>query len=683
MKNTQQQIKLRAYQATDIDAIETAWKEFRSILYQLPTGGGKSVVLSKIIGDYRNENIIIFAHKRRLLMQMKAHLQKIGITPGLLFAATDENMDSNICIVSIRTAVKSKRLEKLMLRKWDRVIIDEARHSRTGSYDIVLDRFLQDYPKHKLLGVDATPYRNDKKRLDKFYQTLVTSCEDIQSLQEKGFLAKERIFATPIGEIEKQVKQLMNGDYQQTELSNYMRQQKYLDYVVDAYTKWGENRQAIVFAVDKAHSADLLNTFKKKGYKSVKLINSDLSPEEVDEIYKEYEDKKLQIIINVEMLTEGIDLPETGCIVGARPTKSLVLYLQMVGRGTRPKEDGSDLIIVDCAGWTEEYGGPSSKRQWSLDPEVDPNDPRKKNRVVGKKANGELTADLTEMAEFTELIEMTPDEYIAKVKDGIKSAEKQNLSIDEKIKKVQDDLAELLHKAALEGLKGKVSPFCCLMETNWDDKLTACFLHKSRVTKKAKRRGTEEVDSWMDGTHVVKMELEAREKMYAYLETRELESYGGRQNKESLKQYREMAQVCGQVNSMIMDNKNLMMQILEKHQTIHDLKATKINIEEYKNLEEKIKKDTWKLSVDQHLSKSKTFKFDHPLTMDNYFPKSMGYGKKIVGVTVQTDNINVWNKLLILLTDRWNTNEKPTVEEKMVAKEKVYELIETGEWKPE
>lgn len=683
MKNT---LTLRPYQKTDAASIEEAWKSYRSVLYQLPTGGGKSVVLSKIIGDYRNEKILIFAHKRRLITQMAQHLSNIGIKAGLLIAQREENLDSNVVIASIRTAVKSKRLEMLISRHWDRVIIDEARHSRTGSYDIVLDKLLEVHPTHKLLGVDATPYRKDKKRLDKHFQTMVVSSENIKSLQEQGFLAKEKTYATPIGEIQEQVKEVAN-DYQQTALSNYMRQPKYLNYVVDAYAKFGESRQAIVFAVDKAHSKDLLQAFKDKGHKRVAQIDSDLSEVEVDKVYQDYEAQLIDILINVEMLTEGVDLPETGCIVGARPTKSLTLYLQMAGRGTRPKKDGSYLIVIDCAGWTEEFGSLSSPREWSLDPEVDPNDPRKKNRIVGKGKDGKLTTDLSQMDEFTELIEMTPEEYISKVEGGMKAAEKQNQTVDEKIKKIQDDLAELLHKAAVNALKDKVSPFVGIVKSDrYDrDQLMAYFFHKKRAMKK-KNRNDEEEDSWLAGTHVVEMNIGKREMMYADLDASELKNNWDRRGdeKNSIKEFREMSLVSGEINHQIGDNKNLMMQILEKYQTIHDLEKSKINLEEYKDLQKKFEQDQWKKSIEDHFKVSNEFILSDPRSLDHHFKNNGYYGKKINAIEIPNGQINTHhNTLLLKLSDRYNSKDKLIVEEKKYVKgEKVYELLKDGDWQP-
>lgn len=689
-KIAKQEITYRPYQLTDIEAIENGFKEYRSILYQLPTGGGKGVIMTKLISDYKGEQQIVFAHKRKLLKQIHKNLANIGIKAGLMIAQKEENIDADILLVSIRTAVKSKRLEALVKRPWQRVYIDEARHSRTGSYDIVLDRLLEMHPTHKLFGVDATPYRKDKKRLDKHFQALITSCENIKTLQEKGFLAKIRTYATPIGEIEKTVKEVAN-DYQQTELSNYMRQPKYLNYVVDAYTKFGEGRQAIVFAVDKAHSKDLMQAFIDKGYDFVQQIDSDKTDAEIDKVYDDYENKLIQVLINVEMLTEGVDLPETGCIVGARPTKSVSLYLQMGGRGTRPKEDGSDLIVIDCAGWTEAFGSLSAPRAWSLDPDVDPNDPRKMNRIVGKTKEGKLTTELDEMDEFTELVEMTPEEYIQKVEGGLKAAAKQNLTIDEKVTKIEDELAELMHKVAIQGLKEKVSPFMGVVrQDEYDSEVLMCyFFHKSRFMKKVKRRRDSddpdaqmEIDAWVDETHVVEMNLGKKELMYAGLSTQIVsnEYYRRNDRKESIKEFREMAQVCGSLNQQIMDNKNLLIQILEKHQEIHDLKKSKINLNLYKDLQKKHEADMWMQTVKDHLKTGKMFELSNKLRKDNYFK---GYdSNRVLGITIPSGSIATYHNTIVLkLANHYNTEQQIDEERKYVKGEKVYEILKEGGWK--
>lgn len=689
-------LKLRDYQVNDVESIENAFTEFRSVLYQLPTGGGKSVIFSKIIQDYKKENILVFAHKKKLLKQIKERLEGLGIKPGIMMGLTQENINSNILLVSIRSAVKAKRLEWLIKKNWDRCIIDEARHSRTGSYDVVLDKLLEVHPTYKLLGVDATPYRKDKKRLDKHFQTLVKSCETVKTLQEKGYLCNIKTYATPIGEIEKEVKTVAN-DYQQGELSDYMCQQKYLDYVVNAYAKYGEKKQAIVFAVDKAHSKALRDAFIAKGYKKVAQIDSDLSDEEIDKAYEDYENKKIDILINVEMITEGVDLPETKVLVGARPTKSLTLYLQMGGRLMRPKEDGSDGILIDCAGWTEEFGALNSTRDWSLDPEVDPNDPRKKNRIVGKDKNGNLTTNVDEMDEFTELVEMTPEEYIMKVSGGLKEAAKTNMSIDQKIDIVKKDLEELLHKAALKSIKEKVSPFTCHVRQDEYDKakLVAYFFHVNRLESKTKKRKSEDgdeqeqYDTWSDGTHVVIMDLQKKENMYATLSDEHVKGnswYSVRkEDKTNIPEFREMARVCGEVNMMIVDNKNLMMQILEKYQQIHDLEKTKINLSEYKDLQKKLEADKWKQDVIIHAGSNGTFVLPNRISEDNHF-KTDRYSSTnyILEITIPSGKINEYhNTIQLKMTNRYNNNTPYMVEKKYVKGEKVYEIIKESKWTAE
>lgn len=140
---------LRGYQIDDKRSILAAWKEFRSVLYQLPTGGGKSEILASIIEDFKDKKIIVFAHKKKLINQLKGHLQRKGIDVGILMGTETENLDANIIIASIKTAVKDSRLQMLVDREWDYEFIDEARHSRTGSYDKVLEQIFHNHPNAK------------------------------------------------------------------------------------------------------------------------------------------------------------------------------------------------------------------------------------------------------------------------------------------------------------------------------------------------------------------------------------------------------------------------------------------------------------------------------------------------------------------------------------------------------
>lgn len=658
------------YQAKDKKAIISAWSEFRSILYQLPTGGGKSIVLTSIIQDYKGEQILIFAHKRKLLLQLRDHLQSVGIKAGILAGQLQENLDSNIIIVSIRTAVKDARLESLLERNWDKVIIDEARHSRTGSYDKVLDALLERHPNHKLLGVDATPYRKDRKRLDKHFQHMISSSEDIASLTAKGFLQKCKTIVSPINkkELEEEVTEVAN-DYQITSLSNYMRKPKYLNYVVNQYLTYGENRQAIVFAVDKAHAKDIQQAFEDNGFAGkVVRVDSDMSESDIALAYSWFETKNAQILVNVEMITEGVDLPSAGCILGARPTKSLTLFMQVIGRGMRLDGIHDYFILLDCCGWTEEYGTISSPKHWSLNPEINPNGLRQGNKIFGRREDGKLTEDLEEF--FGEVIEMTPDEYLQNLQGGKEKAEQINISIDDKITSIFDSLIDLFIKR--DELAKDFN-----YTVDYEDSSTHTISFKySKNNEKDRRWG-----------HRVELVLnKRREKVYANI--------NGSYEVEKETEYFELTQLLGKLNGKILKDKSLARKCLEIMETVIDLNKSKLNLDKFRRAEQKLAQEQKEQSIAEHCAINKKFEFTIYPNFTNYF-REVNYESKgkITAIEIPSGKINNHhNTILLHLTKPdWGRNEKgesirierQSVEEKKYVKgEKLMEIINC-EWNVE
>lgn len=675
--------QLRPYQSEDKASIIEAWKEYRSILYQLPTGGGKSVVLTSIIQDYKHEQIIVFAHKRKLLFQLRDHLKRVGITAGVLAGQFQENLDSNIIIVSIRTAVKDARLESLLERDWNKVIIDEARHSRTASYDKVLDALLEKHPNHRLLGVDATPYRKDKKRLDKHFQHMVVSSETIASLTEKGFLQKCKTIVSPINieDLQEQVKEVAN-DYQITSLSNYMRQPKYLNYVVSQYITYGEQRQAIVFAVDKAHAKDLAVVFEDNGYEGrVVRIDSDMSETEIEQAYQLFEDKKAQILINVEMITEGVDLPSVGCIVGARPTKSMTLYFQMIGRGMRLDGIHDYFINLDCCGWTEEYGVATTPKHWSLNPEIDPNGARIGNKIFGKNMiTGELEEDLTDY--IGEVIEMTPEEYLQSLQGGKEKAVQINISIDDKIKNLFEAVISLI--MAIEGI---YKDFYVEFEyDNYEHKKIVQFFHHD-----SKGEGRSAYSRMRAELTFEKDRRTGKQTIYSTM----VHGYDSSKHFDYLK----LTKLVGDLNSKLLkdDNKTLTAKSFELLEQIADLNKSKINLEQFKQAEEQMKADQFKQSVDDHVKINKIFDLSNSkLNYGSYFKESwMGnMGGDIVKIELPDGKIKGHHNTIILHVKKhegWQddpanpgkslrTYKVVQEEKKYIKGDRVYEMIKDGRW---
>lgn len=661
-------LQLRPYQQQDKKAIEAAWIDNRSVLYQLPTGGGKSVVLSSIINDYKNEQILIFAHKRKLLIQLKDHLSSIGITAGVLAGSLQENLDSNIIIVSIRTAVKDTRLEMLLERDWNKVIIDEARHSRTASYDKVLDALVEKHPTHRLLGVDATPYRKDKKRLDKHFQFMVTSQQDIASLTKLGFLQKCKTIISPIEleVLQEEVKEVAN-DYQITALSNYMRKPKFLNYVVSQYIEYGEGRQTIVFAVDKAHAKDLQVVFQDNGYEGkVSRVDSDMSEEQIATAYKRFESGDAQILINVEMITEGVDLPSAGCIIGARPTKSLTLFMQIVGRGMRPDGVNDYFILLDCCGWTGEYGTIGTPKHWSLNPEIDPNGLRQGNKIFGRTKEGKLTEDLDLF--FGEVVEMSPDEYLANLQDGKERAEQINVDIQTKIDNVFEAMLNLIIDT-----KKSAEKFNYTKEQ----------LHKA-IAVSFKYNKTADKGRW--GNRVELRIDQDRKRIYAEVSS----SF----SRETAVEFYEIAEFNGIINRTIRKGGvKLHQQVFELFEQIADLEKSKINLDKFQKAEQKMKEDQWKQGVEDWAKEGKKFNLKKPVAYTDYF-KETNYEWKgsILAIDIPSKKINGHHNTITLHLRKhtsWKKNEETgkdervyafsTDEKKYVKGDKVYELIKK-EW---
>lgn len=653
---------LRIYQSNDKKAIYAAWKQAPSILYQLPTGGGKSVILSSIIEDYKSENILIFAHKRKLLKQMKGHLNSRGIQCGLLAGTLQENLEANIIIVSIRTAVKDARLEQLLQRDWNKVFIDEARHSRTASYDKVLEALKQAHPLCKMLGVDATPYRKDKKRLDKHFHTLVVSEESTASLTEKGFLQKCKTIVSPINKeaLEAQVQET-TGDYQITSLSNYMRQPKYINYVVSQYITYGEQRQNIVFAVDKAHSKDLQQAFEDNGYEGkVARIDSSMNDSEIEQAYIDFESGKIQHLINVEMITEGVDLPDCGCITGARPTKSLTLYLQMAGRGTRPDGSNDHFILLDCCGWTEEWGVITSPKSWSLNPEVDPNSGRTGNKVFGRTAAGELVEDLTDY--IGEIEELTPEQFLQQLQGGKEKAQVINLTIDQKIIAIYQQI-EKMFTPILTKLKVEKDFDATYEYHAWRNKKIIWTCNHETTSRWEKN--TIELQFRNDQNHFIALENTSKNNLKSYYLTLSLAGGLGQEllNIFDAGKHKHIDELLAQVDHLL---------------------KQKINLEQFAQAEEQMKESQWKAAVEDHAKLDGTFTCVDHLDWDDLFPKDRMHGGKITAITLPNKKINnhhntvalqvLYNGAYDYSTRKYEKLTK-TVEKQYIKGDKLIEMI--------
>ncbi len=460
-------MSLYPYQLDDKKRILEEWKTHSSILYQLPTGGGKTVVINSIIEDILDKKILILVHRQEIIFQIRDRLKQRGITAGVIIGNYEENIESDILIGSILTVSRDARLQNILDRNFDYMIIDEAHHACSDSYIKTILSFKEHNKNYKLLGVTATPYRKDKKKLNKLFDALIKG-PTYPELRELGYLADYTCYAAKLEGLE-QV-DVSGGDFKLSALSKYMRADWLIEKAIKMYQDKGQNKQMLVFCVDKAHSLQVKQAYIDAGYTRIAHVDSDTPDELRKKINQDYRDKKIDIITSIQTFTEGVDLPNTGVVQLLRPTLSIVLYLQILGRGTRIKEDGDKLVILDLSNNSYEHGLLDSNFNWNLNND-EPNPDKKINKIVGKKKNGKITIDLDEIEqEYLEIEEMSHTDFLLQNQNGVEIAKKENEEKDKLIISLYLKLIEILNdKNKIQDLSFSKDVSRILNYNNWDN----------------------------------------------------------------------------------------------------------------------------------------------------------------------------------------------------------------------
>ena len=247
----------------------------------------------------------------------------------------------------------------------DLLVIDEAHHAAAPGWE----RAMQQWP-GRIIGMTATPWRLSKKEgFDHLFGKLICGPQTSE-LQSRRWLCEARVLLPPSkqrilgGEV-----QPATGEYTESgiELANRDRHDVMTAQVLLFWQRHAHPRQTIIYAVSVKHARNLVNVFNDAGIPAASILADTPLPGRVSAIDK-FKKEALRVLVNVAVATEGFDLPDASCIVLARPTKSLALYLQMAGRGLRPKENGGDCVLLDLAGNAVEHGLPEEDRRWSLAP---------------------------------------------------------------------------------------------------------------------------------------------------------------------------------------------------------------------------------------------------------------------------------------------------------------------------
>lgn len=350
-------MQLREYQKNLVGDVYTAWRAgFRRVCMQLATGGGKTVVFAAICADAvaSGRRVLILVHREEIQQQVVATLTKFGLQPHSLYAGGDVYEAAQIVVAMVQTAVRRHYIHA------DVVIVDEAHHAVSKSYE----EYLNKYTDALALGVTATPERLDGKGLDNQFDELVCGPQ-AKELIRLGYLVDADIYAVPLPTDALKNAKISMGDFRKSDVEKIMKNNIVYGDVVNTYLDCADGAQGIVFASSIDLATSYAAEYAEAGIPS-KLIHSKIPPAERKSNVNLFRKGKIKILINVAIATEGFDVPQCDCVQMLRPTASLTLYLQMVGRSLRPANGKQSAIILDHVDNVRRHGVPTADRRWSL-----------------------------------------------------------------------------------------------------------------------------------------------------------------------------------------------------------------------------------------------------------------------------------------------------------------------------
>lgn len=340
---------LRDYQLELKASAYDALTKHRSVCVQLPTGGGKSVIIASICKDAidAKRSVLVVVHRIELVEQMVEHLWRFGIS-----ASTDPHSFADVYVCMVQSLAKRKPPMVSL------VIIDEAHHANASTYGLVIDNL----PNAKILGFTATPSRLDGRGLGDVFQDLVVG-PTVTRLMDMNFLVPSIVYSVPLDPTSIKT---TAGDYNSKALSEYMKKEVLHGDLVNTYNQFTPSGRCIVYASSVELSVQYAREYNDAGI-SAGHIDGGTNKHERKKIIDDFRSGRIKVLSNCSLITEGFDVPDCDVVQLVRPTKSLAMYLQMVGRGLRPNDGKKECVILDHANCVKTHGFPDDERRWTLD----------------------------------------------------------------------------------------------------------------------------------------------------------------------------------------------------------------------------------------------------------------------------------------------------------------------------
>lgn len=355
------EIKLFDYQEDMKERIEKALRLHRSVMAQMPTGTGKTYLLTAVIDSFVSNNpmekVWIVAHRRELVSQIDETVRKFHS----YYASNTSSLLSSVKAMSIQW----------LMRHYDEIeeepgmiVIDEAHHALAKTYKEMWERF----PNAKFLGLTATPCRLNGKGFTDLFDVLVQSWS-VPEFISKGRLATYDFVSIKSDGVTQRLidslqKRGADGDYQNKEMDMLLNKKPSIERLYQSLEEFGKDRKGIVYAINISHAQKITKLYQENGVKAIAIDSKTPAVERQQDI-EAFKKGDIQVLVNVDIFSEGFDCPDVEFVQLARPTLSLAKYLQMVGRGLRVAKGKKNCVIIDNVGLYRVFGLPSQVWNWN------------------------------------------------------------------------------------------------------------------------------------------------------------------------------------------------------------------------------------------------------------------------------------------------------------------------------
>ena len=390
------EIKLFDYQEDMKERIEKALRLHRSVMAQMPTGTGKTYLLTAVIDSFVSNNpkekVWIVAHRRELVSQIDETVRKFHSYSS----ATS----------SLLSSVKAMSIQWLM-RHYDEIeeepgmiVIDEAHHALAKTYKEMWERF----PNAKFLGLTATPCRLNGKGFTDLFDILVQSWSVPEFICKGRLATYDFVSIKSDGVTQRLIDSLQkrgaDGDYQNKEMDMLLNKKPSIERLYQSLEEFGKDRKGIVYAINISHALKITKLYQEHGVNAIAIDSKTPAVERQQDI-EAFKKGDIQVLVNVDIFSEGFDCPDVEFVQLARPTLSLAKYLQMVGRGLRVAKGKKNCVIIDNVGLYRVFGLPSQVWNWNAMFEG--------KLKVGKKKETAKEREFFLMSKLQDCIQIHPD----------------------------------------------------------------------------------------------------------------------------------------------------------------------------------------------------------------------------------------------------------------------------------